>query len=103
MSRQSNFAAIVEREVNKRLALYGRQRMQLCDDAAMIAANEVLGMGKGRAKAFHEAFVNAVNEIAQMVVDDEDELVYSKTKLDKRIKEIVGEENFVPYDERYGG
>ena len=47
-----------------------------------------------------------VNEIAELIVEDskdDKELAYSKEVLDRRIREIVGEENFLPYDERYGG
>lgn len=45
------------------------------------------------------------NEIADLVVEDskaDDEIVYAKTVLDRRIREIVGEDNFSPFDERYG-
>ena len=96
MGKQSAFAKAVQREVNIQLQLYGRNRMQLAEDAAFMAANEVLGLGSGRARAF---------EIADLVVEDskaDDEIVYAKTVLDRRIREIVGEENFSPFDERYG-
>ena len=69
MGKQSAFAKAVQREVNIQLQLYGRNRMQLAEDAAFMAANEVLGLGSGR---------------------------------DRRIREIVGEDNFSPFDERYG-
>ena len=39
------------------------------------------------------------------VVEDskaDDEIVYAKSVLDRRIREIVGEDNFSPFDERYG-
>ena len=32
----------------------------------------------------------------------DDEIVYAKSVLDRRIREIVGEDNFSPFDERYG-
>ena len=32
----------------------------------------------------------------------DDEIVYAKAVLDRRIREIVGEDNFSPFDERYG-
>lgn len=105
MSRQSAFAKAVQREVNIQLQLYGRNRMQLAEDAAFMAANEVLGLGSGRARAFGEAFVKYANEIAELVVEDskaDNEIVYAKAALDRRIREIVGEDNFSPFDERYG-
>lgn len=106
VSRQSTFAKAVQREVNAQLALYGRNRMQLAEDAAFMAANEVLGLGAGRAKAFGEAFVKYANEIAELVVEDskaDKAIEYAKAVLDRRIREIVGDENFVQFDERYGG
>ena len=78
--------------------------MQMGLDAGMIAANEVLGMGAGRADKFRTAYIGAVNEISHMtVVDDKDDpdMEWTKAKLDERIKKIVGEENFVPWEERY--
>lgn len=106
MSRkQSGFAKAVQREVNIQLQLYGRNRMQLAEDAAFMAANEVMGLGSGRARAFGEAFVRYANEIAELVVEDskaDKAIEYAKAVLDRRIREIVGEENFSPFDERYG-
>ena len=70
-----------------------------------MAANEVLGLGSGRARAFGEALVKYANEIAELVVEDskaDDEIIYAKAVLDRRIREIVGEDNFSPFDERYG-
>lgn len=77
---------------------------QMCCDAAMIAANEVLNLGPGRAKAFYTAYITAVNEIAGMVSEDAEydkDFVYAKTKIDERIRSIVGKENFDPWEERY--
>lgn len=70
---------------------------QIAADAAAIAANEVLGMGAGRAAAFHRAFVSTYNEIIKEM-QDEPERAYAL--IDRRIKPIYGE-NFVPYMERY--
>ena len=106
MSKQSAFMKAVQKEVNTRLRQSLKSGMQLAEDAAFIAANEVLGLGAGRAKEFGNAFVKYVNEIAEFVVadsKDDKDIAYSKEILDRRIKAIVGEENFVPYDERYGG
>ena len=78
--------------------------LQLAQDAAMIAANEVLQMGPGRAKEFAMAFTEAVNDIGVMMFEDQQddkEFVYTKARVDRRLKEICGE-NFVPWEERYG-
>ena len=105
MGKQSAFAKAVQREVNIQLELYGRNRMQLAEDAEFMDANEVMGLGSGRARAFGDAVGSYSNEIADPVVEDskaDDEIVYAKAVLDRRIREIVGEDNFTPFDERYG-
>lgn len=79
--------------------------MQMGQDAAMIAAHDVLQMGPGRAKAFCEAYIQAVNNIARMVADDQrsdKEFVYAKAKIDEQIAAIVGPDNFQPWEVRYG-
>ena len=78
--------------------------LQIAQDAAMIAANEVLQMGPGRAKEFAMAFTEAVNDIGTMMFEDQmddPEFVYTKARVDRRLKEICGE-NFQPWEERYG-
>lgn len=79
--------------------------MQMGQDAAMIAAHDVLQLGPGRAKDFCVAYIEAMNGMARMVVDDQKddkEFVYSKAKIDEKILAIVGPENFQPWEERYG-
>lgn len=80
--------------------------MQMGQDAAMIAAHDVLQLGPGRAEAFCKAYIDTMNSMARMVCDDQKddkEFVYSKAKIDEQIRAIVGESNFVPWEERYGG
>lgn len=53
-----------------------------------------------------ETFCRVVNEIAELVIDDsksDREIVYAKHVIDTRLASIVGDENFVPFDQRYGG
>lgn len=89
------------------LAGYQKQldfALQMGLDAAMMAAHEVLQLGKGRAKEFEQEYKKSINAIANLIVmdsKDDDELVYSKEKHDQTIKAIVGEENFEPFDVRY--
>lgn len=93
-------------------AIYARYRHQLdianqmCFDAATIAANEVLGMGKGRAPQFGQVMMETLNEIATMTINDakdDKEFIYTREALDRKLKRIVGEENFVSWEVRYGG
>ena len=79
--------------------------MQMGQDAAMIAANEVLHMGKGRAERFCRAYMKAANEIARMMHEDQKDdpdFEYSKAKIDQRIRSIIGDDIFVPWEVRYG-
>lgn len=81
-----------------------RMTLQLAQDAAMIAANEVLQMGPGRAKEFALAFTEAVNDIGTMMFEDQqddEKFAYTRVVVDRRLKKICGE-NFVPWEERYG-
>lgn len=62
------------------------------------------GMGAGRAEKFRTAYIDTVNEIMHMtVVEDKDDpdFEWTKAKVDDRLRAIVGEQNFVPWDERY--
>lgn len=79
--------------------------LQMGLDAATIAANEVLGMGKGRAKDFLTRYIETYNLFARMIAEDSKDdpnIDYSTSKIDQRIKSIVGDEVFRPWEERYG-
>ena len=79
--------------------------MQMGQDAAMIAAHEVLQLGPGRSEAFCTAYIEAMNGMARMVCEDQQddgEFVYAKAKIDEQIRAIVGDDLFKPWEERYG-
>jgi hypothetical protein len=79
--------------------------LQRGQDAAMIAANETLQMGAGRARDFGQAYITTMNQMAHMATEDQKddpEFVWTKAKIDDRIRSIVGEENFRPWEIRYG-
>lgn len=89
------------------LAGYQKQldiAFQMGLDAATMAANKVLKMGKGRAAEFCEEYLKAIQEIAKLTIEDskdDKELVYSRESIDRDIRSIVGEENFDPWEVRY--
>lgn len=77
---------------------------QLGLDAAIIAANEVLGLGAGRAAKFRSVYIKTMNEMATMLAEDgkdDPELDWSIETIDKRLRSIMGD-SFKPWDERYG-
>jgi len=96
------YAAYIQRTVYQQVVQARATHTQMCLDAALIAANDVLQLGPGRAKEFADAFSKTLTEIANMAVDDTKDLEYSKAKLDERLKQICGE-NFVPWEGRYRG
>lgn len=95
----------IEEKYNALFRLRMDMLMQMGQDAAMIAAHDVLRLGPGRAKEFCAAYIEAMNGMARMIVEDQmddKEFVYSKAKIDNAIKEIVGAEDFQPWEIRYG-
>ena len=79
--------------------------LQMGQDAAMIAAHDVLQLGPGRAEDFCIAYREAINDMACRVVDDridDPEFVYGKSKVDEQIRAIVGPKKFAPWEVRYG-
>lgn len=103
-NKPNAFLAKYEAKLEARYQAQLQIAMQMGLDAGMIAANDVLGMGAGRAEKFRTAYINTVNEIMHMtVVEDKDDpnFEWTKAKVDERLKQIVGEKNFVPWDERY--
>lgn len=98
--RQSNYIARVRAAARKQVTELHGIHTQMCLDAAIVAANEVLDLGPTRVKAFVEEFSDALMAIAKMGVEDTQDMEFTKTKVDARLKEICGE-NFVPWDERY--
>ena len=74
--------------------------MQMGQDAAMIAAHEVLQLGPGRSEAFRTAYIEAMNGMARMVCEDQQD--DAKAKIDEQIRAIVGDDLFKPWEERYG-
>ena len=78
--------------------------LQMGLDAGKMAANTVLGMGRGRSPAYENEYRNNMNTMAQMLVEDskdDPDLVYSREVIDRRIKQIDGPDRFRPWDERY--
>lgn len=79
--------------------------LQQSADAALMAADDVFDVNAYSAEKFHVAMVGYVNSISNLAIEDstaDPELIYTKSDLDRRIRQIVGDDNFAPWDERYG-
>ena len=80
--------------------------MQQASDAALMAIDDVFDVNAYSAEKFYLAHVKYVNGISNLLIEDskcDQDLVYSKADIDRRLLQIVGAENFAPWDERYGG
>lgn len=80
--------------------------LQQSQDAALMAIDDVFDVNEYSAEKFVNAHIHYVNKISSMAVDDDKddpEMVWTKATVDGRLLQIVGEKNFVPWDERIGG
>ena len=105
MSKPSGWAIMAQQMAKKIVAEQTRVRLMIGFDAAVIAAHETLQLGPGRAAAFANAFHEALDDLAELYLQDynDKEMAYGKGKRDEVIRKILGEANFVPYDRLYGG
>ena len=94
----------VQSSVNRHELVFQRYfARQFVLDAATLAANEVFGAGELRQSDFYVSINKWLVEISEMILDDsksDQEIVYSKQKLDEALKPLMGR-NFQPYDQRY--
>lgn len=78
--------------------------LQQSSDAALMAADDVFDVNAYSAEKFHKAHMEYMDKISRMaVVEDKDDpdMEWTKATVDRRLLQIVGEQNFVPWDERY--
>lgn len=78
--------------------------VQLALDAAVIAANRTFKRKGEIIVEFVDEFNRLYPELRSMIykdaIDDE-EMWYAKNKVDSKLKDIIGEERFQTWDERY--
>lgn len=80
--------------------------MQISSDGAIMAIADVFDVNEYSAEKFHLAHIDYVNAICRLTVEDaqdDPEIVYAKADTDRRLLQIVGKDNFIPWDERIGG
>lgn len=79
----------------------GMAVQQMMADAAVIALNREFGFGADRCERFMNALNKAASDMAEIIIDDTDDVIYSREKIDELLKSIVGEDKFSPWEERY--
>ena len=83
-----------------------RMAMQTSADAALMAADDTFDVNAYSAEKFHLAHIDYVNRIAKLTLEDAEDdpdIVFTKEDIDRRLLQIVGKDNFVPWDERHTG
>lgn len=99
---EADFARkLAEAHANYRRML--KMGMQQSHDAAIMAIDDVFDVNEYSAEQFHLAHIDYVNKISHMaVVEDRDDpdMEWTKDTIDRRLLQIVGKKNFVPWDER---
>jgi hypothetical protein len=97
-------ALLIEAHANYQIQL--KMGMQQAADAAMMAADDVFDVNAYSAEKFHVAMIDYVNDMSKLAIEDsktDPDLTYTKADIDRRLLQIVGADNFAPWDERYGG
>lgn len=110
MPKKNHMLAQMEAKMEIKYAIAFERRSevlaQMLMDAAMLAAHDVFGLGPGRAAKFMQAVKDSFQEMEIMALKDADdgdqEIWYTRAKLDEQLRAIVGEENFKPFEVRYG-
>lgn len=97
----ANYMDRVQAQYARDNMLNGLAVQQMMADAAVIALNREFGFGAGRCAKFLAAMNQAASDMADLLIEDTADAVYSKAKIDAVLLDIVGEDNFKPWEERY--
>lgn len=101
---KNDFLRKVQAQKELEIQRHRQFTIQWCADAAILAANEVFQRKGEKLVEFNNAFAKYAKMIAEMTLDDakdDKSIVYTKEKVDGRLKELLGDD-FVPWEERYG-
>ncbi len=96
----ARYEAIWERRYQARL----HESLRIGEDALLIAVDDVVGLTKEQAVELRCVYRDTLREIAKMVVGDsvdDPDTEWSRAKVDDRIRNIVGDPDFQPWDERH--
>lgn len=92
--------AMYERQYQVRL----HEALRLSEDAAVISADEAVGITEEQAVELRRLFRENLGEIVKLIIEDSNDdpdIVWTRAKVDRRLMEIEGKENFRPWDERH--
>lgn len=98
------YLARLQEQKQREMAYTRLFTIQWCADAAILAAHEVFHRRGDKIDEFYRAFRKWSTQIAQTTLDDAKDdrhIDYTKGKVDKMLFDILGEEHFKPWEERY--
>lgn len=101
--KKSSFIQRMQEQKAYEIKWHREFTIQWCADAAILAANEVFQRKGEKLVEFNNTFAQYAKMIAEMTLDDargDKSIVYTKEKVDGRLKELLGDA-FVPWDDRY--
>lgn len=75
--------------------------LQMAEDACLVSTAEVRGLGPDNAEKLRIEFRKTINEMSNMMVDDDDDTLYARTKIDQRLAQIEGPERAKPWEPRF--
>jgi hypothetical protein len=79
---------------------------QMSEDAAIFAIDDVFDVNEYSANKFRDQHRYYLGEIARMAIDedkDDPDMEWTKDTVDRKLLQIVGKDNFVPWDDRLVG
>ena len=106
MKKQSGLIARSQKVRAAEQARLAEFSVQYVLDAAIFAASDVFCAGPKKAREFVSAFGEYLEEMSTAIqadARDDKDIVYAREIIDRRLLQIVGEENFDPWPVRYAG
>ena len=106
MAKPSAFAMKMQAKQAAEINYHRKFTTQWCEDAAILAANEVFQRRGDKLVEFRDAYRRWADDIARMTIDDakgDRSLEYTKDRLDGRLRAVLPEKDFEDWGKRYGG
>lgn len=95
----------IEKNFESETVIYERIRGQLAQDSAIISLHDAFGYGPEHQVKFNEIFVSTLNRLTDLMMSDlkdDEDMVYSRGKIDGLIRAALGDKYFLPWEVRYG-
>lgn len=104
MPNNNAYLARLQSKKNAEMSYTRKFTIQWCEDAAVLAANDVFQRRGDKIAEFRESFCQWAYKIASTTLEDardDKSIDYTKGTIDKMLLDVLGEEHFVPWEKRY--